>query len=266
MRPHQTPSAGTVRKISLLVGLPALALLGCGEGLSGTDDVQQVAGDVSALGAPPDAASTIAFETFSDDVGQQAATKTRTLIRTARGYQSLFGHAPPASVDFSRDWVMFYAAGTEPTGGYEASFLFLLRSGPTLIAITQVVSPGPPCVVDDRVTAPYALVKFPAQPGASAQFYKNDVVQDCNVDPCASTDCGPGTRCDKGTCVVSCGGLSGAACPGSGKCVDDPTDRCDPAAGGADCPGICTCVETVLCTTTSKFDGSPSVCACVPAT
>ena len=51
---------------------------------------------------------------------------------------------------------------------------------------------------------------------------------------------------------------------GLGKCVDDPKDSCDPKSGGADCSGICTCVENVLCTANSKFDGSPSVCACVP--
>ncbi|HXU64448.1 MAG TPA: protease complex subunit PrcB family protein [Polyangia bacterium] len=245
--------------------MPALALLGCGEGLTNPDDdVQQVAGDVGALGATPDAASTIAFQTFTDDVGKQASTKTRTLIRNARGYQSMFGHAPPAAVDFSREWVMFYAAGTEPTGGYQASFLALLRNGPSLIAITQLASPNKACLVDDVITTPYALIKFPAQPGTSPQFYKSDSITDCNPDPCSYTDCGPGMRCEAGKCVVSCGGIAGIACPGQGKCGDDPNDTCNPAAGGADCPGICSCVQNVLCTTDSKFDSSPAVCACVP--
>ena len=100
---------GTLRNVSLLIALPALALLGCGDGTGGEEDVQSVAGDVGALAGTPGAASTITFATFTDDVGDQAATETRTLIRNARGYQSLFGHAPPASVDFSREWVMFYA-------------------------------------------------------------------------------------------------------------------------------------------------------------
>ncbi len=265
MRCHQMLCHATFRNLSVLVGVPLVALLGCGEGLTGGDDVQQVAGDVSALGAPPDAASTIAFQTFTDDVGQQAASRTRTLIRSARGYQSFFGHAPPAAVDFSREWVMFYAAGTEPTGGYQASFLFLLRSGPSLVAITQLVSPGPLCVVDDRVTTPYALIKFPAQPGASAQFYKNDIVTDCPGDPCASVKCAGRSHCEAGQCVVSCGGLLGGPCPGAGTCVDDPHDKCDPAAGAADCPGICSCVQTQLCTTDSTFNSDPAVCACVPA-
>jgi hypothetical protein len=41
--------------------------------------------------------------------------------------------------------------------------------------------------------------------------------------------------------VQCCGGFVGG-CAGRGtsvKCVDDPTDTCDPKSGGADCPGIC---------------------------
>jgi hypothetical protein len=39
--------------------------------------------------------------------------------------------------------------------------------------------------------------------------------------------------------VTHCGGFAGTACPGGQDCVDDPSDSCDPANGGADCPGIC---------------------------
>jgi hypothetical protein len=104
-------------------------------------------------------------------------------------------------------------------------------------------------------------------------------------DPCATVRCAAGTHCEaqklectKGPCApvaacvpdvtpptgLTCGGIAGKACPGMGKCVDDPSDSCDPTKGGADCGGLCTCVETVLCTKGSKFDASPSVCACVP--
>jgi hypothetical protein len=317
------PSLQTVR-CSILVGLATVALVGCGEGLTGTSDLQQVSGDVGALGTPPDAAATIAFQTFDDDVGAQANTRTRTLIRSASGYQSLFGHAPPTAVDFSSEWVMFYAAGTEPTNGYGASFVAVLRSGTTLLAITQLTSPGAGCMLGPVVTAPYALIKFPAQPGTSAQFYKNDVTKDCTqdlcanaaaacpggtvcdpstgkcvpgcgpvclilcdygnvmdaygcptcgcnpppTDPCATVDCGGGTHCDSGKCIsdgVSCGGLLGKPCPGAGQCVDDPYDGCDPAAGAADCPGICQCPGSgSTCPAGSMFSNDPSVCGCSP--
>jgi hypothetical protein len=36
-----------------------------------------------------------------------------------------------------------------------------------------------------------------------------------------------------------CGGFAGSACPENLQCVDDPSDGCDPAKGGADCGGIC---------------------------
>ncbi|MDD5055591.1 MAG: hypothetical protein PHZ00_04985 [Candidatus Peribacteraceae bacterium] len=36
-----------------------------------------------------------------------------------------------------------------------------------------------------------------------------------------------------------CGGIAAFPCPTGFDCVDDPTDSCDPASGGADCGGIC---------------------------
>ena len=126
MTSHQTRSC--LSGFRILASLGALALLGCGD-VAGPDDVQQVEGDVGSISAPPAAGTTIAFTVLNEDVGAPAAKETRTLIRSARGYQAVFGHAPPATVDFSREWVMFYAAGTKPTGGYEASFLAVLRLG-----------------------------------------------------------------------------------------------------------------------------------------
>ena len=38
---------------------------------------------------------------------------------------------------------------------------------------------------------------------------------------------------------VACGGIAGVQCPEGQKCVDDPSDTCDPTKGGADCSGIC---------------------------
>jgi hypothetical protein len=60
-----------------------------------------------------------------------------------------------------------------------------------------------------------------------------------------------------------CGGFAGFPCAGAGKCVDVPNDGCDPNAGGADCPGQCVCVQNMMCTVGSHFDGSTTVCSCV---
>jgi hypothetical protein len=44
-------------------------------------------------------------------------------------------------------------------------------------------------------------------------------------------------RPDHGTQM--CGGIAAIPCPPGKKCIDDPSDDCDPATGGADCSGIC---------------------------
>ena len=48
---------------------------------------------------------------------------------------------------------------------------------------------------------------------------------------------GPGSTCHP--VPQFCGGIANIPCPDGFVCVDDPTDNCDPDAGGADCPGIC---------------------------
>ncbi len=55
---------------------------------------------------------------------------------------------------------------------------------------------------------------------------------------------------------LSCGGITGAACPSNQICVDDPNDSCDPTTGGADCSG--TCAKPDVCTADVKQcpDGS----------
>jgi hypothetical protein len=92
-------------------------------------------------------------------------------------------------------------------------------------------------------------------------------------------DCNPPPGCKSGQACIAlcygvcapkpprgpfCGGIAGIPCPGSGGCVDDPNDSCDPMHGGADCGGLCTCVQNVLCVRGSHFDSDPGVCACVP--
>ena len=54
------------------------------------------------------------------------------------------------------------------------------------------------------------------------------------VDESAIADCGINE-----TAPPACGGFIGLECPDDLLCIDDPSDRCDPRRGGADCPGIC---------------------------
>lgn len=62
---------------------------------------------------------------------------------------------------------------------------------------------------------------------------------------------------------LTCGGFAGLPCPGHGACMDDPSDDCDPAAGGADCGGVCECYARLRCAPGYRFDESPEVCGCV---
>ncbi|HET6147583.1 MAG TPA: protease complex subunit PrcB family protein [Polyangia bacterium] len=302
--------------MSLLAGLTAA-------GCSG-QDFDEVLGDVGDSTSSP-AGAAIAFQEFNDDVGSRAATEARMLVKTQQGYLALFGHSAPADVDFSRQWVIFYAAGTRPTGGYDANVLSLTRAGDKLVAVTELVSPGAGCAVTQAFTSPYVLIKFAAQKGAGASFLKKNSTHDCDTpNPCAAvlcpvgsvckvedvvcvrapcppravcvpdptvTHCGgiagipcptgqtcvddPSDSCDPnnggadcgGICVgdpkvVRCGGIAGIPCPGAGTCVDDASDSCDPNNGGADCGGVCRCAP-LPCPSGAKFDGSPSVCACI---
>ena len=103
--------------------------------------------------------------------------------------------------------------------------------------------------------------------GTTANAPKCPAGFDCVPDPANGNLPDVGGICVKANPpppVQHCGGIAAIRCPGNGQCVDDPNDGCDPAAGGADCGGICTCVQKVLCPRGATFDGSPSVCACVP--
>jgi len=73
-----------------------------------------------------------------------------------------------------------------------------------------------------------------------------------------------GAHCEDAPTAPACGGIAGRACPGAGRCVDDPSDSCDPDHGGADCGGVCACNAEGLCIEGNRWDHSPEVCDCVP--
>lgn len=50
---------------------------------------------------------------------------------------------------------------------------------------------------------------------------------------------GATTRVAASPVLVYCSGIAGLPCPPGYECVDDPSDGCDPALGGADCWGVC---------------------------
>ena len=122
-------------------------------------------------------------------------------------------------------------------------------------------------------TDPCALVRCAAGTQCVVTDGSAACVEEPETDGCALILCAPGTTCEvidgEGTCTPIeptgpfCGGFGGFECPGSGSCVDDPSDDCDPDDGGADCGGVCECNVRALCVPGLVFDPSPEVCACV---
>lgn len=125
----------------------------------------------------------IPFVVFNDDVGIAGQTETRKILTTGSAYRRNFGHDAPSEVDFARDWVIFYSAGSKPSGGYSASITQITRSasGLTLKVTTSLNKPGSGCMVTQAITKPYVLVKFrvPLPRSQYVQFYKDDTVRNC---------------------------------------------------------------------------------------
>lgn len=81
-------------------------------------------------------------------------------------------------------------------------------------ACTATTCPPPPCGAADQVC--------------------------CNTAGTTSPTCQSGLNCIGGACRSFCGGIASFQCPKPTQiCVDDPTDNCDPNAGGSDCGGYC---------------------------
>lgn len=255
--------------------IAAMALFGCA-----AQGGEEPASTRAALEAAPE----LMVTPFEDPDGIAAAGdgEIRRTISSARQYERVFSHALPDGLSLRGRSAIFYSPGVQNSGGYEASFERVAVRGRTLEVTTRLTSPGENCRVTEGLTHPYALATLRRPRNVTrVRFQTDDVVRDCEVPPtCDGTECPDGQHCQitPVTCItapcpaipecvpdeIPCGGFAGFACPDKLTCADDPSDDCDPNNGGADCGGLCRCIENVLCTRGSVFDSSPDVCACVP--
>jgi hypothetical protein len=203
-----------------LLAWALLFAIGCAAEAAGVDD----AVDDEAAALRP-AAQALSFTELVDPegIGTAGEQKTRLLIAAGRRYERVFGHAAPADVDFSAgDAVIFYSAGVRRTGGYDASIARVVLRGTMLHVVTALESPGEHCIVTQALSKPHVLVKVRLPSVVQrVRFHSRNTVRDCSEPP------------------PFCGGIAGFPCPDGQECVDDPSDDCDPANGGADCGGMC---------------------------
>ncbi len=93
-----------------------------------------------------------------DKVDWDGQAKQTTKVFTSP--ESFEGKEAPAEVDWNEEWVVYYAAGTRGTGGYEANVLkvSLSASAKTITVSNETVTPGLSCVVTEAFTSPATLV------------------------------------------------------------------------------------------------------------
>lgn len=188
-----------------------------------------------AAGAESDARA-LPFSIVPDVAVTLRTGETRKVFRSAAEYTSFVGRKPPSDVDFAREWLVFYTAGVERTGGYEATIeeISLATEGPTLNVTTNLVFPARDCVVTQSITTPAVLVRFqrPDPPPADVRFFSRDTERSCGPgDPCAAARCAAGTRC------VAKGGA--ATCEAADACkTDADCALVDDYCGGCTCRAL----------------------------
>jgi hypothetical protein len=280
-RPSHRPIPTTRSRLCLTALLAAVAVAGAACDDS-SEELHEVRGKVSQW--PGDGASAPAARQpaspISDEVGTRAQQETRALITTKEAYATYFGRTPPSGVDWDREWVIFYAAGTRPSGGFVPSVDAVTAVGSVLRVVTRLQTPGN-CAVTDALTTPFVLVKIPAQRTSSVEFLHREQASHCgdSEDPCATVLCKPNERCTvrrslppQATCEAApvmenpCAAVlckAGQICvvqesdPPRAACVDGGTSGGD----GAPCMASETCGAGLVCSTAQGVCGRNPRCS-----
>lgn len=84
---------------------------------------------------------------------------------TESAYRSLWnnvvGQGDPPPIDFSREGVLFLAAGERPTGGYQVTVKSIRQNGDALVVEAPVEPPPPDTMVTQALTSPFVVVAIP---------------------------------------------------------------------------------------------------------
>jgi len=204
------------------------------------------------------------------------------VIKSKAAWKQVFGAAAPSSIDFGTQWVAYYTAGHQATGGFAATIarVRLSDTGRTLRITTRLDQPGAGCAVTQAATSPYAVVVFarPASaPGANRYTAETRTVA-CTEDACpdgtieledAYVDATDGKQCLAP--ITHCVTRDHGACPQlsplpPGYCAEGTVAagarRYVPSADGMECsmPSVhCLTTDLGACPQLSPL--SPSYCA-----
>lgn len=150
---------------------------------------EEVGGDDDGKADRPDLPLTV----IAGQVPLERSRHRVGIIKSAAAWDRVFGTEPPAELDFTRHWVVYYTAGVQATGGYQARVarVRLSDTGRTLKVATVLDRPGPTCLVTQALTHPTVVVRIdrPASSPGANRYTRSTNVVECDVDPaCADGD------------------------------------------------------------------------------
>lgn len=122
------------------------------------------------------------FEPSMSVIGREG----RRLITTPEAFEDHFGHQPPASIDFTQEWIIFYSAGLQSSGAHKAQILDvrLSSTGKSLQVSLIHEQPGLGCQ-DGKESRPWSMVKLPKQRvrPQSVRYYQQTQEAPCSATP-----------------------------------------------------------------------------------
>lgn len=170
-------------RIDYLFAFSILSVAAC---VADDSDELPFAGEADEA-AKADAATVALTPLTNVNISSSRLQRGGTYVLTSRNaWYRTMGTASPTSVDFSKEWVVFYGMGVRNTGGYSADVTSLGYDADdrSLIVSTHATSPGPGCIVTQALTNPHFVAKFKI-PSPRPQFAlsdHSDEVRDCGTE------------------------------------------------------------------------------------